>query len=270
MATVASALDGASNEDAPALLAHVLGRNRAWLIAHGADELGEQQRMAFAALCARRSAGEPLAYLVGAAGFYGREFTVDANVLVPRPETEHLIDEALAFLRPQAGPRIVDVGTGSGAIACTLAAELPAARVDAVDISLEALRVARENALRLRVGDRVRFFRGYLLQPVSGNRYDCVLANLPYVPSADIAPRPDPVSFEPRLALDGGRDGLDLYRALLNEVTSVLVPGGCLLLEAAPPIMDALEKCVREAFPECSTVVGNDYGGRARFIRTIA
>ena len=270
MTTVARALAGAPHEDATLLLAHVLGRDRAWLIAHAEYELTQSEGAAFDALHARRAAGEPAAYLLGTAGFYGRDFIVDASVLVPRPETEHLIDEALTFLRTHPAPRIADVGTGSGAIACTLAAELHAARVDAVDVSPAALRVARENAACLRIEDRVRFFEGDLLQPVLGNRYDCVVANLPYVPTADIAPAPDPVSFEPRLALDGGPDGLGLYRELLRDAGDVLVPGGCLLLEAAPPIVDALLALVRAAFPNGSTEAGDDYGGRARFVRTIA
>ncbi|MEO9170688.1 MAG: peptide chain release factor N(5)-glutamine methyltransferase [Candidatus Baltobacteraceae bacterium] len=265
---VRSALAAAGTEDASRLLAHVLGCERAWLVAHDANELSEADRKAFERNCARRKTGEPLAYIVGSAGFYRREFVVDRNVLVPRPETEHLIDEALLLMRDCVAPRMLDLGTGSGAIACTLAAELRSASVDAVDVSPQALDVARKNARRLNLDERIRFFLGDLLDPVRGCRYDCIVANLPYVPTGDIEPPPAAVGFEPLLALDGGADGLTLYRRLLLDVAGALAPAGWLLLEAAPPVMDALAVVVQTAFPNAVVRVGEDYGGRSRYLCT--
>ena len=145
--------------DALLLLERVLERPRAWIVAHGQDRSAAGDAAQFFDLCERRAAGRPLAYVLGSAGFYGREFVVDESVLVPRPETEHLVDDAIAFIKAMPrdrAPAVLDLGTGSGAIACTIAAETPA-RVDAVDISAAALEVARENARRLNVADRCRF-----------------------------------------------------------------------------------------------------------------
>ncbi len=192
-------------------------RPRSWIVAHGGDSSPADDAAQFFALCERRAAGRPLAYVLGSAGFYGREFIVNESVLVPRPETEHLVDDAIAFIKEMPRdhvPAVLDLGTGSGAIACTIAAETPA-RVDAIDISAAALDVARENARRLNVADRCRFISGDLIAPVKTERYDVVIANLPYMPTADIPNAPDPLSFEPRLALDGGRDGLTVYARLL-------------------------------------------------------
>ena len=259
--------------DAALLLAFVLHRNRAWLIAHPEAELREEQIAAFQSLCRRRERGEPLAYVVGRAGFYGREFRVDRTVLIPRPETEHMVEEAVAFLRACAGDRAraLDIGTGSGAIACTLAAEVSGAHVDAIDVSAAALTLARDNAAALGVTARCRFLLGDLVEPLAaGSSYAVIVANLPYVPTADIAIAPDPVSFEPRAALDGGADGLALYRRLLPRVGEYLLPGGLLLAEAAPPLMDALMGLVRAAMPHAEASIGVDYGGRQRFVRVRA
>ena len=223
--------------DALLLLERVLERPRAWIVAHGQDRSAAGDAAQFFDLCERRAAGRPLAYVLGSAGFYGREFVVDESVLVPRPETEHLVDDAIAFIKAlprDRAPAVLDLGTGSGAIACTIAAETPA-RVDAVDISGAALEVARENARRLNVADRCRFLSGDLTAPVKSERYDVVVANLPYMPSGDIPNGPDPLSFEPRLALDGGPDGLTIYRRLLPALPEILNPRALVLLEAAPP-----------------------------------
>jgi release factor glutamine methyltransferase len=254
-----------SNE-AELLLAHVLGVDLAWLIAHDEEEIPEQKIAAFAELVDRRRAGEPFAYLVGSRGFYGREFFVDRRVLIPRPETEHLVEEALAHLLGIARPRALDVGTGSGAIACTLAAELPEARIDATEISKDALAVARPNRERYALEGRVRFYEGDLVAPLAGRRYHAIVANLPYVPSA-IAHDPEPVTFEPLVALDGGPDGLDLYRRLFPSLPQMLEPGGIVLAEAAPPTMERLVDIARAAFPRAEVTVGKDYAGLERFVR---
>jgi release factor glutamine methyltransferase len=266
----ARSLDGELRGDAALLMAFASGRSRAWLLAHAGDAIDARAVERFEALCARRGAGVPIAYLTGSAWFCGREFAVDERVLIPRPETEHLVEDAVRVLRGRADVRALDVGTGSGAIACTLAAELPAARVDATDLSAAALDVARANARRLDVAGRVSFFEGDLTAPLDGRAYDVVVANLPYVPSADVAPRPNPVSYEPRGALDGGPDGLAVYRRLVPELPAALRPGGVALLEAAPPTMDALLGLVSAAFPSGWTTVERDYGGRGRYVKVAA
>ncbi len=255
--------------DAQLLLAHALGTSRDWLVAHTDARMDPVLGERFEGYVRRRSCGEPVAYILQAAWFYGREFTVGPAVLVPRPETEHLIDEALAHLRgaPGKSPRLLDIGSGSGAIACTLAAELQGAEVTGTEISPTALDIACENARRLGVASRCEFILGDLAVPVRGRRFDAVLANLPYVPTAQIAPAPDPVSFEPRLALDGGADGLDLYRRLLPGLAASLQPGGLVLLEAAPASMAALAALASDAFPNGTVSIGSDYAGLERFIR---
>jgi len=264
---------GASSDsprpDAQLLLAHALGTGRDWLIAHADARVDAHAGERFEGYVRRRSGGEPVAYILQTAWFYGREFTVGAAVLVPRPETEHLIDEALAHLggARAKSPALLDIGLGSGAIACTLAAELPSARVTGTEISPEALEIARENARRLGVSSRCEFLLGDLATPVRGRRFDTILANLPYVATAQIAPAPDPVSFEPRLALDGGADGLGPYRRLLPELPALLEPGGLVLLEAAPASVAALAALASDAFPGGAVSIGLDYAGHERFVR---
>jgi release factor glutamine methyltransferase len=246
------------------LLAHALGRRPEWLVAHGETEPSIKEATRFDALCARRRTGVPVAYLLGTAEFYGREFVVNETVLVPRPETEHLVDEALGFIR---GPmHVLDVGTGCGAIACTIAAETNA-MVEATDISRSAIELATENARRLGVADRCRFQEGDLADPVRGQRFDAVVANLPYVPTADLPKAPDPVSFEPREALDGGPDGLTLYRKLLPQLPPLLNEGALLLFEAAPPTIHKLMALLHSTFPNFVIEGGNDYARLPRYIR---
>ncbi|HEY5258660.1 MAG TPA: peptide chain release factor N(5)-glutamine methyltransferase, partial [Candidatus Baltobacteraceae bacterium] len=238
---------------------------RRWLIAHDDAIVSAEQADAFAAACRLRAAGMPVAYVVGSAWFYGREFVVNENVLIPRPETEHLIDEALAYLRGRSSQRVLDVGVGSGAIACTIAAERARAIVDGVDISAAALEVARENARRLGVSDRCRFSASDLLTCIA-QRYDVVTANLPYVPTADVPKVPHPVGFEPAIAVDGGRDGLTYYRGLLPGLAGVLLPGGLVLMEGAPPVIGGLRDLARAFFPDARVDVGIDYGGLQRYV----
>lgn len=257
----------APRTDAMLLLARALNRSREWIVAHDDAPIEPAQEAAFDAMCAMRATGMPLAYVLGEAGFYGRTFTVDARVLVPRPETERLVEAALQALRRLThAPRVLDVGTGSGAIACTIAAELPDATVLGTDSSPEALEVARINARRLLVEGRCRFARGDLAQAARGARFDAVLANLPYVTSAGVPRPPDAVGFEPRAALDGGADGLSLYRRLLPAAPALLLPGAVLLMEAAPGQIAELLGLARRSFPAARASVGRDYGGAERFV----
>ncbi|MFY9738813.1 MAG: peptide chain release factor N(5)-glutamine methyltransferase [Candidatus Cybelea sp.] len=251
--------------DALLLLAHALRRDREWIVAHGDATPSREEVQAFERLSTQRSEGVPVAYLLESAGFYGREFVVNDNVLVPRPETEHLVDEALRFMgnRPL---RVLDVGTGSGAIACTIAAETRAT-VCGTDISPAAIAIANENARRFGVADRCRFYVGDLTEPVSAQRFDLVVANLPYIPTAEIPSKPDPVGFEPREALDGGPDGLTLYCRLLDTLALLLNANALILLEAAPPTMTGLATITRLAFPHSAIAVGRDYAGLDRYLK---
>lgn len=256
--------------DGTLLLAHVLGKDRAWLVAHPDASLTPEQHREYDALRARRAWGEPLAYITGEAWFYGRPFIVNSNVLIPRPETEHLVDEALAFLRERAStesrqsrPVVLDVGTGCGAIACTIAAEAPNATVYATDRSPEALAVARANV----EGSAIRLELADLLPTDASLRFDVVVANLPYIPTADIPQKPNPVGWEPREALDGGPDGLREYGRLLGALRPRIHPGALVLLEGAPPTIEALCALAASALATAELVVGRDYAGKERFIK---
>ncbi len=226
-----------ARRDAQSLLLHVLRRdepavNLAWLIAHQEKILSPSESAAFQSLLNRRLAGEPIQYITGVVEFFGLGFHVDHDVLIPRPETEHLVEKALVLAANLARPRIVDVGTGSGAIAVALARHLPNAYVFATDISAPALSVARENAESNGVANGVRFFEGDLLAPVAGEKFDIVVSNPPYVPHADRDTLSVEVrDFEPAQALFAGEDGLAIYRRLIPAAFAALASGGLLLLE---------------------------------------
>lgn len=221
--------------DAAVLLGAVLGCGRAELYREPERPLAPAEWECFARQVAARRAGQPAAYLTGHREFMGLDFLVRPGVLVPRPETELLVEEGLRLLADAPAPVVVDVGTGSGAIAVSLARLCPSARVLATDVSGEALAVARENAGRH--GAAVEFFQGDLLEPVPpalDGGVDLVAANLPYIPTADLANLPPAVRAEPRLALDGGLDGLEHYRRLVPQAHRLLRSGGHLLFEIGP------------------------------------
>jgi release factor glutamine methyltransferase len=247
------------------LLGASLRKSRAWILAFGEHRLSPEEAGRFQTLCERRASGLPAAYVLGSAGFYGREFVVDERVLVPRSATEHLVDEAIAFLGDREAD-VLDVGTGCGAIACSIAAATRAT-VYATDISEGAIAVANENVRRLHLEQRCIVAQGDLLQPFAGHRFDVVMANLPYLPTRDVPAAPDPVSFEPHLALDGGPDGLSFYRRLLRSLPSVLKPRALVLLEAAPPTIDALQQLVRERLKQATVTVHRDYAGLERYVK---
>jgi release factor glutamine methyltransferase len=219
---------GVARLDAQLLLLHVLGRpagDRGWLIAHDDDVLGDSGWQSYAALCGRRADGEPLAYLTGEKEFFGLPLAVDARVLVPRPDTETLVEWALAVLRDTPSPRIVDLGTGSGAIALAIQSARPDAQVEAVDRSADALAVAGGNARRL--GLPVAFRQAHWLE--GAGVYDLVVGNPPYVAAAD--PHLQSLHHEPLSALAAGPEGLDDLRAIVAAAPAHLRPGGWLLLE---------------------------------------
>jgi release factor glutamine methyltransferase len=221
-----------ARRDAEALLAHILRRNRAALLARWKEPLDAEAAARYVALIQRRMTGEPMQYIFGETEFYGLPFAVTRDVLIPRPETEHLVETVIALAARFPEPRIVDVGTGSGAIAVALAHELPHARITAIDISAPALELARDNAGLNGVAGRIRFLRGDLLAPAAQERFDIVVSNPPYVPRADRASLAVEVrEYEPALALFAGDDGLDAYRRIIPAAQATLVSGGLAAFE---------------------------------------
>jgi len=254
--------------DALALLAATLDRRPEWILAH--DDMWNDANASsrFFELCARRACGVPVPYLTRSCGFYGHEFYVDESVLVPRPETECLVADAVAFALGRRGPHVLDVGVGSGAAACSIAAECGDALVEGTDCSRAALDVANKNAHRLHVELRCDFHLANVVTPVHRSDYDVIIANLPYIPTDDVPRKPNPVAYEPRVALDGGVDGLAHYRTLLKTAPKLLHGGALLLLEAAPPSAAALAALTRAAFGRRARIeVRGDYGGTERYVR---
>jgi release factor glutamine methyltransferase len=232
--TVAQALAtaaamGLTRLDAQLLLLHALGgpgNGRGWLLAHDRDELDPAAHRQFMQLCDRRAGGEPLAYIVGRREFFGLELMVDERVLVPRPDTESLVEWALELLRPCSAPRVVDLGTGSGAIALAIKANRPDAQVLAIDASAAALEVATANANALALV--VEFRRHDWLAGLVG-RYNLIVSNPPYIAVGD--PHLPALAHEPSRALVSGPDGLDDIRRIIDQAPAALAPGGWLILE---------------------------------------
>ena len=229
--------DGAGNladsvearREAQILLGHALGVSRAWLAAHGDEAADPSAANVFRDLVQRRRAGEPVAYLVGRREFYGLDFRVTPDVLIPRADTETLIDAALEKLTGDAAQKVLDLGTGSGCIAITIAHERPAARVTAVDVSAAALNVARENAVAAGVG--VGFVQSNWFDSLDGKRFDMIVSNPPYVAAGDPHLRRGDLRFEPAKALVSGANGLADIRSIVAGAPAHLRPGGWLLFE---------------------------------------
>lgn len=215
------------------LLAHALGCDRTYLFVRYEELPTDAERARFKELINRRVGGWPVAYLVGSRGFYMLTFDVDPAVLVPRPDTEALVLEALKRIKPLTAPAVLDIGTGSGCIAVSLAHQKKDARVTATDISPDALTVARKNAAKHGVADRVAFAQGDLFAAVpAGSAFDLIASNPPYIAQGEFAAlAPDVRDHEPRVALDGGPDGLAFYRRIAAAAGPFLKPGGSLLLE---------------------------------------
>jgi release factor glutamine methyltransferase len=244
------------------LLHRLLNISQTTLIAHPDLAVAPAEARRYRQAVARRAGHEPFDYIVGERDFWGDSFVVDHRVLVPRDDSEVLILEALDAFPPTASGLIVDIGTGSGALGCVLAQERPSATVVACDVSADALAVATINRDRLNLRDRLQLVRGSLLSWLRVPA-DLIVANLPYIPTARIATlMPEVSTWEPRLALDGGPDGLDLIRELLADVPRVVKPGGTILLEMDPEQIETARRML--PFARSSIVA---FGGLDRLLR---
>jgi release factor glutamine methyltransferase len=258
--------------EAEVILRHTLNCNRAELYLAMPDEISPRQRADYFRLIRRRAAHEPTAYITGHREFYGLEFSVDRRVLIPRPETEHLVEQALLAAKNYPASettRIADAGTGSGAVAVTLAAHLPDAEIHATDISAEALGVARGNAERHGVAERIIFHHGDLLDGING-QLDIIVANLPYIDERGMGELPPEIAlFEPVAALSGGSDGLRDIRRLCPAAFASLRPGGHLLLEIGENQAETLRKYLKELSPDAAVSVYRDLAGKDRVLKVV-
>ncbi len=256
---------------AQALLAHTLELDHAQLLARLERPLPIDQLGSFQTLVERCESGEPLAYVLGQREFYALDFLVDRRVLIPRPETELLVETAIRIARARSETRmtrhsIADIGTGCGAIAVTLAVHLPSARLTATDISPDAIDVASQNARRHQVADRITFQIGDLLEPID-TPVDLIAANLPYVRSTECAHLAQSIRYyEPAIAFDGGSDGLEVVSRLLRQAPCVLRPGGSILLEIGAAHGEAALELARDCFPHADIAIRVDYAGVDRLL----
>jgi release factor glutamine methyltransferase len=250
LALAAGPHPGRAARDAETLLLHLTGQNRAWLFTHEDDASSLETEAAYTSLVTRRAAGEPIQYITGSAEFFGLPFSVGPGVLIPRPETEHLVEEVIRLAETvQANPiRIADIGTGSGIIAVALAHALPRAQIDAVDLSPQALHIARENAERNHASRRIHFHEGDLLAPLADERFHIIASNPPYIPSTDHDSLAIEVrQHEPHTALFAGEDGLALYRRLIPAAHEHLHRGGWLVMEIGHSQHDAIHLLLEDS-----------------------
>lgn len=251
--------------DARLLLEAVLGVTHSYLLVHGDEELTAVSETTYRYYIARAKTQEPIPYILGTAPFFDFELKVTRDVLIPRPETEMLVELALAWAKERGTIQMVDVGTGSGCIPIAIARQNELAKITAVDISPAALTIAQENGRNL-APDRITFIEGDLLQPVN-IPIDLLTANLPYVTSAEWTHLSDGVKlFEPSLALKGGEDGLDLIRQLLQQAKTRLTPQGAILLEIGWQQGNAVQQLARAHFPAAQIDVLQDYSGHDRIV----
>lgn len=245
------------------LLCAVTGLDRVGLYLNFEKPLSDEELASYRAMVARRGRREPLQHILGTQEFFGMEFEVTPDVLIPRHDTETLVQEAL--LRLPGATTVLDIGTGSGCIAVSLAKQLPLAAVTAIDISGAALEVARRNAVRN--GVEIEFLQGSLCEPIAGRSFDLILSNPPYIPSRDLdALEPEVRDFDPRGALDGGADGLDFYRALIPSARAHINPGGWLLVEIGAGQAADVEQLFRTAGEYGEPISACDPGGIVRIV----
>lgn len=232
--------------DAESLLLHTLQQNRAWLLAHLDDEVPTLTLPRLSTLISRRRTGEPMQYILGHAEFFGLDFIVDPSVLIPRPETEHLVEEVINLAHNFANPRIADIGTGSGAIAIALAHSLPSAKIFATDLSRAALTIAQCNAANNRVSGRITFLEGDLLAPLCNEPFTIIASNPPYIPFTDHdSLSPEVREYEPHLALFADEDGIAVYKRLIPAAKILLVPDGWLVMEIGYGQKPAIEHLLK-------------------------
>ncbi|MDH5182762.1 MAG: peptide chain release factor N(5)-glutamine methyltransferase [Gammaproteobacteria bacterium] len=247
--------------DAELLLAHVLQQSRTWLITWSEKLLTKQQQQTFEGLIAQRRQGRPVAHLLGSAGFWSLELSVNEHTLIPRPETEILVETALAHIPPEANWVIADLGTGSGAIALALSSERPLCTVHAVERSTAALKIARQNASAL--GLNVQFHPGSWFEPLADMLFDLIVSNPPYIPEQDLHLNQGDVRFEPGTALSSGADGLDDIRHIIHTARQYLKPGGWLMLEHGYDQGEAVVQLLRaEGYQRVDTIP--DLSGQPR------
>jgi len=252
--------------DAEVLLSHVLGKERIYLYVHFDEPLQAEELAQYKDMIKKRVARMPVAYIIGYKEFMGLEFAVSPAVLIPRPDTEILVEAVIERLKEKESVNFVDIGTGSGAIVLSLLANLPQAVGSTVDISETAIVVAKGNAEKFGVSDRVRFFHGDVYSPVKDQLFDAIISNPPYIPDADIEGLQPEVKCEPHGALAGGADGLDFYRKLVREGVSLLKPGGFMAFEVGIHQASAVAKLAEE-FSELGKVdIIKDYGGIERVV----
>jgi len=252
--------------DARLLLQHTLGGvDHTYLIAHDDQELTPIQQQTFLAYLDRAAQGEPIPYIIGKAPFFDMDLHVSPAVLIPRPETEQLVEMAVSLAKAHNYTHIVDTGAGSGCIPIALARELPQANIEATDISAEALSIARQNATEF-APNRITFHQGNLLQPIT-EPIDLITANLPYVTDHEWTMLDDGVKlYEPQLALKGGPDGLDIIRDLLNQATHKLTSGGAILLEIGWQQGQTAKNLAASIFQTAHIELKQDYAGQDRFV----
>jgi release factor glutamine methyltransferase len=258
--------------DAELLVCHTLGRDRAWLLAHIQDGLDDERRRMFERLIERRAGREPFQYITGRQEFWGLDFHVTPDVLIPRPETELIIETALQQAQGRSGPlSVIDLCTGSGCIAVCLAKELPSARIFATDTSVKALVVARENARRHGLADRIRFFEGDLFAPMDEldvhGQVDIVVSNPPYISTGDRpALQPEVRDYEPAMALFAGPGGTELHRRIVGAAPRLLKNNGALIMEMGIGQAKALARMIRENGAYAAPEVLKDLAGIERVI----
>ena len=252
--------------EAQVLLGFALNKPREWLVTHPDFELSFEQALQANKLFEDLNSGVPLPYLVGKQAFFGLDFIVTPDVLIPRPETEQLVEETIQWLEEHPLRRkLVDVGTGSGIIAVTLADHFDGLKISAVDISTEALAIAKKNALKFGVDQHIEFLQSDLLQNCPG-RFDLIVANLPYIPSETL--KSLSVSrHEPLLALDGGQDGLDLINRLFAQSIDKLNPGGAMLLEIEAGQAEAVTRLAEKYWPNAKNTILFDLAKQPRIIK---
>ncbi len=252
--------------DAEILVAHVLKTSRERLHSHPERQLTVAQQTRLRRLTSRRAARVPVPYLVGEREFYGYMFRVTPAVLIPRPSSELLVELAVDWLKTHPGARrVIDLGTGSGAVAISVAKVIPQVRIEARDVSARALRVAADNIARHRLRRRITTVKADLLRGAAPA--DVILANLPYIPEALRRVRPRELEYEPALALDGGKDGLSLIRTALAQAPAALKPGGLVLLECDPAQTRRIVRLAQGHWPAAEVSVHKDLAGLNRVVR---